>query len=110
PAPGCASEGVRQLMRIAPYPGDEAVTFGRDFAEMLTLSIPRSDMQKGLWHFDNLPHMAFTLQALRSKPLVGHFTAERQFDDGKHYALFDKLPDGAILSLTITIRAQDKVR
>lgn len=98
------------LKNVAPYPGDENVPFGRDYAEMLTLSTPVSDDENGLWYFDGLPHMALTFQSLRNKPSIGHFTAERMFDDGKFYTLFDKLPDGSVLSFTITIRAQDRLR
>lgn len=110
PAPQFAPGGAAQLLKVAPYPGDEDIPFGRDFAETMTLSMPVSDMDKGLWYFDGLPHMALTFQGLTRKPLVGHFTAEQMFDDGKFYALFDKLPDGAVLSVTFTIRAQDKLR
>lgn len=110
PRPGCAPEGAAQLLRIAPYPGDEDLPFGRDFSELLTLSVPESDCHQGLWRFDGLPHRALTLQALRKIPEVGHFTAERLFDNGKHFALFDVLPEGAVLCVTLTLRPQDKVR
>jgi len=110
PRPGIAPDSVAQLLRLAPYPGDEDLPFGRDFADLLLLSKPRSDVERGLWYFDDLPHAALTFQQLRNKPVVGHLTAERQFDDGKFYALFDKLPDGAILSLTVAIRPQDRLR
>lgn len=110
PHPEFAPGGTSELLKLAPYPGDDDLPYGRDFAELLTLSQPDSDMERGLWNFDGMPHMALTFQSLRNKPTVGHFTAERQFDDGKFYALFDKLPDGAVLSVTITIRAQDRLR
>lgn len=110
PRPGVAPDSVAELLRAAPYPGDDDLPFGRDFADLVLLAKPRSDVERGLWFFDDLPHAALTFQQLRRKPLVGHLTAERQFDDGRFYALFDKLPDGAVLSLTVTIRAQDKLR
>jgi len=109
PRPGIAGSSA-DLLRVAPYPGDDALPFGRDFADLVLLSKPRSDVDRGLWYFDDVPHLALTFQQLRNKPVVGHLTAERQFDDGRFYALFDKLPDGAVLSLTITIRPQDKLR
>lgn len=110
PRPEVAPEGAAQLLKVAPYPGDDDLPFGRDFADLVLLSKPKSDVGRGLWYFDELPHVALTLQQLRNKPVVGHLTAERQFDDGRYYALFDKLPDGAILSLTLTMRAQDRLR
>lgn len=109
PRPGVAGS-VAELLRVAPYPGDDELPFGRDFADLVLLAKPRSDVDRGLWYFDDLPHVALTFQQLRNKPVVGHLTAERQFDDGRFYALFDKLPDGAVLSLTATIRPQDKLR
>jgi conjugative transfer ATPase len=109
PRPTFASDSA-SLLSAAPYPGDDELPFGRDFAEMVLLAKPRSDAENGLWYFDELPHAALTLQQLRNKPAVGHLTAERQFDDGRFYALFDKLPDGAVLSITVTIRPQDKLR
>ena len=109
PRPGFAPD-PGTLLRTAPYPGDDDLPFGRDFAELVLLAKPRSDAENGLWYFDELPHAALTLQQLRTKPAVGHLTAERQFDDGRFYALFDKLPDGAVLSITVTIRPQDKLR
>ena len=109
PRPGIAGSAA-ELLRIAPYPGDDELPFGRDFADLVLLAKPRSDLDRGLWYFDELPHVALTFQQLRNKPVVGHLTAERQFDDGRFYALFDKLPDGAVLSLTVTIRPQDKLR
>ena len=110
PRPPFAPSGTSELLNFAPYPGDDDLPYGRDFAELLTLSSPRSDLEKGCWHFDGMPHMALTFQSLRNKPMIGHFTAERQFDDGKFYTLFDKLPDGTVLSVTITMRAQDRLR
>ena len=109
PRPGLP-EGTR-LRDAAPYPGDGPdKPYGYDFCEQLFMGMPRSDGDKGLWFFDEMPQQALTFQALRNPPNVGHLTAERQFKDGRHYALFDKLPEGAILSVNIVFRAQDKVR
>lgn len=109
--PATAAAGKGKLEETFPYPdASEDKPYGWDFSEMLFLSMPRSDDDKGLWYFEDVPHQALTFQALRQPPKTGHLTAERQFNDGRHYALFDKLPEGAILSVTIVIRAQDKVR
>ena len=42
--------------RVAPYPGDQDLPFGRDFAELLTLSVPQSDTDANLWRLDGTPH------------------------------------------------------
>ena len=43
PRPGICDGDSTRLADIAPYPGDRDLPFGRDFAELLTLSVPRSD-------------------------------------------------------------------
>lgn len=110
PKPECLPEG-QTLLQAMPYPDKtEDRPWGWDFCEQMLLSMPRSDSDKGIWYFDGQPSQALTFQALRNPPKVGHLTAERAFKDGRAYALFDKLPEGSILSFSIAIRAQDKVR
>ncbi|HEX7635292.1 MAG TPA: conjugative transfer ATPase [Noviherbaspirillum sp.] len=103
------AENAADLLRKCPYPGDEDAPFGRDFSEQLQLSMPKLDCEEGIVEFDGVPMRALTLQSLRKKPQIGHFTAERKYDD-KLYARFDRLPPGAMLCVTIVIRAQDRVR
>ena len=105
---GCDDASV-SLEDIAPYPGDEALPFGADFAESLTLSMPRSDAAQGLWWFDGLPHTVVSVQGLRRAPEIGHLTAERSI--GEHvFALFDRMPEGVIMVLTLTVLPQDHLR
>ncbi len=94
---------------IAPYPGDEALPFGADFAESLVLSMARSDAASGTWWFDERPHTVVSVQGLRRAPEIGHLTAERPI--GEHvFALFDRMPEGTILVLTLTVTPQDRIR
>ena len=44
------------------YPGDENLPFGYDFAERLTLAMPRSDNDTATWWFDGLPHTLVSVQ------------------------------------------------
>ncbi len=104
-----ASDDPASLLDIAPYPGDENLPYGADFAERLTLSMPRSDNVTGTWWFDDLPHTVISVQSLRRKPGVGHFTAARRRGD-QVYALFDKLPEHTVLAMTIIVQRQDQVR
>ena len=103
------AENAADLLRTCPYPGDEDAPFGWDFSEQLQLSMPKLDCEEGVIEFDGVPMRALTLQSLRKKPQIGHFTAERRYDD-KLYARFDRLPLGSMLCVTIVIRAQDRVR
>lgn len=104
------------LLRTFPYPGDvtershtEAPIFGRDLATVLNLSMPESDVAWGGFRFDDVLMKALTLQQITSNPEVGHLTAERKH--AKHlFARFDRMPENAMLSMTIVIRPQDVVR
>ncbi|MBK1734907.1 conjugative transfer ATPase [Halorhodospira abdelmalekii] len=108
PRPSITDGDPRELIRIAPYPGDEALPTGRDFAGLLNFSMPESDHEAGVWRFDGLPHTVVFSQGLRHPPRIGHFTGERRSGENI-YALFDKCPEGTILALTVTIAPQDEV-
>tara|TARA_R110002049_G_scaffold309189_1_gene518285 strand:+ start:3756 stop:6482 length:2727 start_codon:yes stop_codon:yes gene_type:complete len=109
PRPGVAKGDPQTLLQIAPYPGDDNLPFGYDFAEQLTLSMPRSDAATASWVFDNMPHTVVTVQSLRRTPDIGHFTAERQAGD-QVFSLFDRLPEHTVMAMTITIKPQDVTR
>ena len=96
------------LIELLSLPGKKDQVFSHDLSELLFLTQPESDKQHGVWWFDELPHRAITVDALRRKPLPGHFTGERQVGDNL-YALFDKLPEGSILSICLTLQPQDLV-
>ena len=96
------------LIELLPLPEKKDQVFSHDLSELLFLTQPESDKQHGVWWFDELPHRAITVDALRRKPLPGHFTGERQVGDNL-YALFDKLPEGSILSICLTLQPQDLV-
>lgn len=80
-----------------------------DFADAINLSQPRSNPEQGWWEFDGIKIKALVLQNLVRRPNIGHFTAESS--RGKEtYALFDRLPTGSLLSMTVVIEPQYKVR
>lgn len=97
-----------RLTELMELPEKQERAFSHDLSDLLFLSQPSSDGGHGVWYFDDLPHRAITVDALRRKPLPGHFTGERQVGDNL-YALFDKLPEGSILSLCLTLQPQDLV-
>ncbi|MCP5348398.1 MAG: conjugative transfer ATPase [Gammaproteobacteria bacterium] len=109
PKPTCADGSPESLLQLAPYPGDDVLPFGYDFAEQLTLSMPRSDEASASWLFDDLPHTVLTIQSLRRAPDIGHFTAERQSGD-QVFSLFDRLPEHTIMVITLTLKPQDTTR
>ena len=109
PKPEIAGGDPDKLLEIAPYPGDEALPFGHDLAETLTLTLPRSDNASATWWFDDLPHSVVTVQGLRRAPEVGHMTAERQAGDHV-FSLFDRFPEHTVMVLTLTLKPQDVTR
>ena len=96
------------LTELTELPKPEDRPFGHDLSRLLFLSQPESDQEHGVWWFDNMPHRAIAVDALRRKPFPGHFTGERRIGDNL-YALFDKLPEGCVLAITITVMPQDNV-
>jgi conjugative transfer ATPase len=109
PQPLAVGWDPASLLKLAPYPGDDDLPFGRDFAEQLTLSMPQSDASTATWLFDGQPHAVVTVQSLRRAPDIGHFTAERHLGD-RIYSLFDRLPEHTILSMAVTFTPQDTTR
>ncbi len=108
PNPPATEGDVEALLRNAPYPGDD-MPFGHDYAETLMLGMPHSDRESGIWWFDGLPHKTVTVQALRRIPEIGLFGAERRMGD-HIFAVFDRMPENTVMTITITIKAQDEVR
>ncbi|MCB1860287.1 MAG: conjugative transfer ATPase [Gammaproteobacteria bacterium] len=108
PKPEVADGDTDKLLEVAPYPGDENLPFGYDFAERLTLAMPRSDNDTATWWFDGLPHTLVTIQGLRRAPEIGHMTGEHPFGDHV-FALLDRLPEYAIMVMTLTLRPQDLI-
>ncbi|BFM18942.1 conjugative transfer ATPase (plasmid) [Maricurvus nonylphenolicus] len=96
------------LTELTELPKLEERPFGHDLSQLLFLSQPESDQKHGVWWFDDMPHRAIAVDALRRKPYPGHFTGERRIGDNL-YALFDKLSEGCVLAITITVMPQDNV-
>ena len=96
-------------IEAAPYPGDRDLPFGYDFAECLTFRPPESDAERGVWWFDDMPHSIVSVQGLRTIPRIGHVSAEHAHGDHQ-FALLDRMPEGTVMALTVTIRPQDLVR
>jgi F pilus assembly protein of type IV secretion system len=108
PKPAMGDGDPYTLLERAPYPGDEDLPFGADFADSLVLTPPRSEVKMGVWWFDGMPHTCVTIQGLRRPPQLGHYTAERHLGD-QAFALFDQMPEGTILTLVIVFKPQYQV-
>ncbi|WP_183060057.1 conjugative transfer ATPase [Salmonella enterica] len=77
-----------------------------DFSETLMFTPPRSDMENGVWWFDERPHKAVCIDRIRRAPSVGHLTGETRKGENIN-ALMDLLPEGTVISLTLVVQPQD---
>lgn len=105
PAPQMA-DSPRQFWQQMAQQDDTPELY--DFAESLLCSEPRSQATQGTWLFDQRPHKVIVLDRLRKAPTVGHMTGESARGDGIN-ALFDLLPEGMIMALTIVVWPQDRL-
>ena len=115
PAPTLTDEPDKDFHRriCQPEPQQDAETddtlelpFDHDFAERLFFSEPRADSDQGLWYFDGQPHRVMVVDRLRRAPRIGQLCGELARGDALN-ALFDQLPEGCVLSLTLVIKPQD---
>jgi len=109
---GSTAEDQERFYTLTRYPeaavDDEIeLASGVDFAQRLFFSQPRSDVDKGLWYFDGLPHRAIAVDRLRTPPSTGHITGETRKGGDAINALFDQLPEDTIQCLTLVITPQD---
>ncbi|MDS0899010.1 TraC family protein, partial [Morganella morganii] len=79
----------------------------KDFAETLWFTPPRSDVENGVWWFDNLAHGVVNIEKLRKAPGPGHLTGEQKRGDKNINALMDLFPEGTMVSMTIVTQPQD---
>jgi conjugative transfer ATPase len=111
PAPTLTGEPAHDFHRRVCQPEADAedsveLPFDHAFAERLFFSEPRVDSEQGLWYFDNQPHRVMVVDRLRRAPRIGQLCGELPRGDALN-ALFDQLPEGCILSLTLVIKPQD---
>ncbi|XQK43501.1 conjugative transfer ATPase [Escherichia coli] len=101
-------EDKKSFWRQLDLPEAESLPVITDFAERLLTSEPRSDAENGVWWLDNRPHKVVFVDRLRKAPLPGLLTGETARGDGIN-ALFDLLPAGTIMNLTMVVYPQDKL-
>ena len=87
--------------------GELPLASGTDFSQNLCYREPLSDVEKGLWYFDGMPHRVVMLDRLREPPKTGHLTGETRKGGDALNALFDKMPEDTILCITLVITPQD---
>lgn len=87
--------------------GELELAAGTDFSQRLFFGKPRSDVERGLWYFDDLPHRVIVMDRLRSAPAIGHLTGETRNGADALNALFDQMPEDCTLCLTLLVTPQD---
>lgn len=108
---GPDAEDRERFYRLAAYPdtpeADEIeLASGTDFSQRLFFGQPRSDVERGLWYFDGLPHRVMVADRLRTPPSVGHLTGETRKGDAVN-TLFDQMPEDTVMCLTLVATPQD---
>ena len=93
---------IDKILKAAPYPGDKNLPYGTDLVKLLFLSEPKSNLKTGAWEFGKTLCKAFTVNAYRKVPEIGHLSAERAQSD-KFFAVFDKFPIGTMTNITVVI-------
>ncbi|EDT2963646.1 conjugative transfer ATPase [Salmonella enterica subsp. enterica] len=107
PAPACDNRlAFYNTVTEPDCPEENTPPVLTDFAESLLFSEPVSDIAQRAWYFDGRPHRAVVVDRLRKAPRIGHLTGENQRGDGIN-ALFDLLPESAVMSLTMVVHPQD---
>ncbi|AZC91341.1 Type IV secretory pathway, VirB4 component [Pseudomonas chlororaphis subsp. piscium] len=87
--------------------GELPLASGTDFSQSICYREPLSDVEKGVWYFDGMPHRVVMLDRLREPPKTGHLTGETRKGGDALNALFDKMPEDTILCITLVITPQD---
>lgn len=111
---GDAAEDRERFYQLTRYPlGHESpdleLASGTDFAQRLFFREPRSDAMQGLWYFDDVPHRVVVLDRLRTPPSIGHVTGETRNGAEAVNALFDQMPEGTVMCLTMVVVPQDSL-
>ncbi len=110
PKPRFYEDKPQAFYDICDYPSKDELMESRDLSEGLLFSTPFCDVEKGTWHFNNIPHRVIVVDELRKKPQVGHITGETARQDGRtHNAVFDLLPEGTEMCLTLVAIPQDRL-
>ena len=109
---GSSPQDRERFYQLAAYPkdseqGELELASGTDFSQRLFFRQPRSDLDSGTWFFDDVPHRVVMLDRLRSPPTIGHITGERRTGGDAINTLFDQLPEGTTLCITLVITPQD---
>jgi conjugative transfer ATPase len=106
------AEALARFRSLARYPpetseGEIELASGRDFSERLFYRQPVSDTQNGVWLFDAMPHRVIVCDRLRAPPGCGQITGEAKRGADAINALFDQMPEGTVMCLTLIVTPQD---
>ena len=101
-------DGPADFLGKVPFPAPDARHESFDLLSSCFSSNPVSDKEKGFWYFDGKPHTFIPVRGLHTLPKGGALTAEREVARTSKgveiYAPFDKLPQGSIFTMAITLQ------
>lgn len=108
PRPMSTGGDAKKFCDLMPSIDPEDRPVDWSLADDVTSRSVRSDKDKGIWWFDEMPHTVLSVERLRSAPAIGQMTAERILGGEAAGArslsvcMLDQLPPGATIVLTFT--------
>lgn len=102
PHPALTEGDPYALLDMLPYPGDERLPFGWDFAGSVLFTPPRlednpRDGAPPAWWFDDRPWRFVSIEGLHHLPEIGHISAERHVAN-RVFTVFDRLPEDTVFT------------
>ena len=97
-----------QQLAVDPRPPWTPQLASADLSRSALQSVAPESSADGCWWFNGCPTRFLTIDEPSRVPDVGHLTADRQIGD-RNQALWDRMPDGSIWSMTVAFVSQDQV-
>lgn len=109
PRPPMFDGDVAAMVTTLAYPDESEQTVGFDLGERVVLESPVADRKNGIWYLDDLPHCVVQASKLDRRPGHGTLSGEVMVSQ-KIFSLIDRLPVGAVVSMTVFVLAQDTIK
>lgn len=108
PAPKSTRGDVSAWLQKNPWQPETERRLGWQLTSTLFSETPESTATG--WCFNGWPHKVITIETMKEAPVIGHLSAERQRAQSEQlFNLLDRMPEGSIFSLHITVIAQSEV-
>ena len=103
PNPQLTNGDVDKLLEKKPYPKDKP--YG--WSPSQNIFYGSIEPHEGGWCFDGIQHKVMTFSDLSQSVSVGALSREMVFGEDERYAILDKLPVGAIYTISLSFEAKE---